>query len=222
MLSKKHKPNFDTYLQKLYELGYKNYYQVLNAKDYGIPQARERIFTLSIRKDIKKDFAFPKKQVLKTRLKDFLEEDVSKNYYLPQDKIKTIVENIKAGNIYYDNKNIGSEKIIMIGFADIDTVYYADKKVFSLAGLSPTLLTDNVYRVLICKNQNFYARKITPKECWRLMGRDDEEVEKCIKAGISNTQLYKQAGNSIVVNVIEKTLENLLVKKVDEIQTSFL
>lgn len=71
MLSKKHKPNFDTYLQKLYELGYKNYYQVLNAKDYGIPQARERIFTLSIRKDIKKDFAFPKKQVLKTRLKDF-------------------------------------------------------------------------------------------------------------------------------------------------------
>lgn len=53
-------------------------------------------------------------------------------------------------------------------------------------------------------------RKLTPKECWRLMGFDDADIDKCIEVGISNTQLYKQAGNSIVVDVLEKILGNLL------------
>ena len=53
-------------------------------------------------------------------------------------------------------------------------------------------------------------RKLTPKECWRLMGFDDYDFEKAEKIGMSNTQLYKQAGNSIVVNVLEKILKQLL------------
>ena len=53
-------------------------------------------------------------------------------------------------------------------------------------------------------------RKLTPKECWRLMGFDDEDYEKAAKVN-SNTQLYKQAGNSIVVNVLEAILTNLLL-----------
>jgi DNA (cytosine-5)-methyltransferase 1 len=53
-------------------------------------------------------------------------------------------------------------------------------------------------------------RKLTPKECWRLMGFDDEDFEKAKNAGISNSQLYKQAGNSIVVNVLEGILKNLI------------
>ena len=52
-------------------------------------------------------------------------------------------------------------------------------------------------------------RKLTPKECWRLMDFDDEDIDKCIEVGMSNTQLYKQAGNSIVVAVLEKILGNL-------------
>ena len=52
------------------------------------------------------------------------------------------------------------------------------------------------------------ARKLTPKECWRLMGFDDEDVDKASEVN-SNTQLYKQAGNSIVVNVLEKIFKNL-------------
>jgi len=52
-------------------------------------------------------------------------------------------------------------------------------------------------------------RKLTPKECWRLMGFNDEDVDKAAKVN-SNTQLYKQAGNSIVVNVLESILKNLL------------
>lgn len=58
---------------------------------------------------------------------------------------------------------------------------------------------------------NLRIRKLTPKECWRLMGFDDIDFEKASKVN-SNTQLYKQAGNSIVVNVLEAILTNLLLK----------
>ena len=56
-------------------------------------------------------------------------------------------------------------------------------------------------------------RKLTPKECWRLMGFTDEDIEKAQAVGISNSQLYKQAGNSIVVPVLEEILRNLLCKR---------
>lgn len=59
---------------------------------------------------------------------------------------------------------------------------------------------------------NLRIRKLTPKECWRLMGFDDTDIDKCVEVGISNIQLYKQAGNSIVVNVLEVIFKNLLRK----------
>ena len=62
-------------------------------------------------------------------------------------------------------------------------------------------------------------RKLTPKECWRLMGFDDEDVDKCIKVGISNAQLYKQAGNSIVVNVLESIFRELFKESINETST---
>lgn len=60
---------------------------------------------------------------------------------------------------------------------------------------------------------NCRIRKLTPKECWRLMGFADEDFEKAKNAGVSNSQLYKQAGNSIVVNVLMGILNNLLGSK---------
>lgn len=91
LLSKKHRHNFDAYLETMEELGYNNHYKVLNAKDYGIPQNRERVFTISIRDDISKDFFyFPQKQELKIKLKDLLEEDVDEKYYLSDKMIKYI------------------------------------------------------------------------------------------------------------------------------------
>lgn len=65
---------------------------------------------------------------------------------------------------------------------------------------------------LVVTNE-FRIRKLTPKEFWRLMGFDDQDVEICIKNGISNTQLYKQARNSIVVNVLEEIFKNLFDKR---------
>lgn len=90
LLSKKHRHNFDNYLERMENMGYRNYYQVLNAKDYGIPQNRERVFTISIRADIEKEFHFPEKEELKLRLKDMLEEQVDEKYYLSDKGIKYV------------------------------------------------------------------------------------------------------------------------------------
>lgn len=92
LLSKKHRHNFDAYLETMEQLGYKNYYQVLNAKDYGTPQnrERERVFTISIRDDVEMDFTFPEKQPLKLKLKDMLEDNVDEKYYLSDGQISRI------------------------------------------------------------------------------------------------------------------------------------
>ena len=91
LISDKHWHNFQKYLNIMDEFGYNNYYQVLNAKDYGIPQNRERIFTVSIRKDVdERTFYFPDKKPLKLRLKDLLESNVDEKYYLSDDKINAI------------------------------------------------------------------------------------------------------------------------------------
>ena len=103
VISKKHKHNFDNYLERMEELGYTNYYQVLNAKDYGIPQNRERVFTISIRKDQyfkQGSFWFPHKQELKLKLKDMLEDNVDEKYYLSD----------KMVNFFYKNEQIQKEK----------------------------------------------------------------------------------------------------------------
>ena len=95
LLSKNHIHNFIKYIDILQELGYNSYYQVLNAKDYGIPQNRERVFTISIRKDIDKGYWFPPKRELKLRLKDLLEENVDEKYYLSDKLIRYFQRNEK-------------------------------------------------------------------------------------------------------------------------------
>lgn len=91
LVSDKHYHNFRKYLNTMEDFGYNNYYQVLNAKDYGVPQNRERVFTVSIRKDIDhKQFYFPDKQPLTLRLKDLLETNVDEKYYLSDEKIASI------------------------------------------------------------------------------------------------------------------------------------
>lgn len=90
MISKKHVHNFYKYINRIEQLGYKSYYQVLNAKDYGIPQNRERVFTISIRNDLGKSFVFPPKQQLQLKLKDMLEDEVDEKYYLSDKMIEYI------------------------------------------------------------------------------------------------------------------------------------
>lgn len=86
LVSKKFKPLFLQWVAELESYGYANYWQVLNAKDYGVPQNRERVFLISIRKDVAEGFAysFPRSQVLEKRIKDILEPEVEDKYYLSE------------------------------------------------------------------------------------------------------------------------------------------
>ena len=102
LLSKKHRHNFDAYLEAMEKLGYHSSYQVLNAKDFGVPQNRERVFTVSIRNDLNVDFKFPEKQELTIRLKDILEPQVDEKYYLSDEQTR---------RLKMTTYNSGSEKV---------------------------------------------------------------------------------------------------------------
>ena len=121
LTSKKFSKEFDIVLSSLDEAGYKNYWKVLNAKDYGIPQNRERVFIISIRKDLDKGYEFPEPYELKLRLKDMLENTVDEKYYLK----KTLNITTKENYIQWDNSGKGYK-------SQQDRAYYQD-------GLSPTL-----------------------------------------------------------------------------------
>ena len=88
---------FETVIKSLADAGYNNYYSVLNAKDYGIPQNRERIFIVSIRKDLDThEFTFPDKLPLTKTLKDLLEPKVDEKYYINNERAKNLIEQIKS------------------------------------------------------------------------------------------------------------------------------
>lgn len=98
VLSKKHRHNFDKYLNEMDRIGYKNYYQVLNAKDFGVPQNRERVFVVSIRKDIVKEFNFPKPFDDGVRLKDVLENEVEEKYFVDMEKSEKLIQEFITTN----------------------------------------------------------------------------------------------------------------------------
>lgn len=95
LTSKKFKNEFEIVLNSLDEAGYNNYWQVLNAKDYGVPQNRERVFIISIRKDIDNDkFKFPEPYPLKLNVTDMLENKVAENYYLKGEKVDKLISQL--------------------------------------------------------------------------------------------------------------------------------
>lgn len=97
VLSKKHKHNFDNYIERLNKLGYTSFYKVLNAKDFGVPQNRERVFTISIRSDVlKEEYHFPEARELKIVLRDVLEDEVDQKYFLSEKVSSTTIETLEV------------------------------------------------------------------------------------------------------------------------------
>lgn len=192
-----HKANFNKWLSYLSSLGYKNYWKVLNAVDYGVPQSRERVFVVSILGDI--DFKFPEAQPWTITLNDVLE---------PEDAV--------PANMYMNDKhitmrkaNMSANKLIHIGDLDMPG-NESIRRVYSPVGVCPTLTTmgggnrqPKIYR------EDIGVRKLTPKECWRAMGFSEECFQK-VEGKLSNTQLYKQAGNSICVPVLTAIFKEML------------
>ena len=283
------------------DLGYKNYYQVLNAKDYGIPQHRERVFVVSILGE-HKPYSFPLEQPLTMKWADFLEDEVPDNLYLKRNYQTTLHSPI------LDSSLINQQPLIESEFKSMDQGDIRIKKLFNVnpsgrgmngfvfdsQGLCPTVTTNKgeglkvlvekpigtIYQVAsnewgyhslnhpiasvvgawvypispflalpnetiplnVSPNPDYTiaefnpndwfrkqlipstpsdltsglvtlltARKLSAKESWRLMGMTDEDYEKVKAAGISNTQIFYQAGNAIVVNVLEAIFKELFL-----------
>lgn len=237
-------------------LGYHIYFQVLNTKEHGLPQNRERIFIVGF-KDYR-DFRFPLKEPLKLRIKDILEENVDEKYYLSDKMLKGFMKhnenhNEKGTGFIFSPKDgndvanllransalSATDNTVKVGYINQDT---QASKVISDKGISSNICAGshgyaNGYIVHNLQPQTgdpkkggtghlskddgtAYCidtgcsqgvefkeriRRLTPLECWRLQGFSDEQFYKAQKVN-SDTQLYKQAGNAISVNVIRKIL----------------
>ena len=123
LVSKKFMPDFNNLLDILHDLGYNSYWQVLNAKDCGVPQNRERVFVISIRKDIDNGtFTFPQPFDNGLRLKDMLEDNVDEKYYIENDNalklIKSLDTDVERERVNKDatcqsiNQKLSTEQIV--------------------------------------------------------------------------------------------------------------
>ena len=235
----KFKKEFETVLTDLENAGYNSYYKILNSKDYGIPQNRERVFIISIRKDLDNGkFKFPEPFDNEIRLKDVLEEHVDEKFYISQDKVQRFLDELKNTNSkvyhklqgidksYKNTKSIDVANCITAredrgisnrqaeGTAVLERIGNVNPSgkgqngtVVDSNGLARTVTIEKgegqkiLVRELELDKEIIRIRKLTPKECFRLQGFCDEDYEKA-KAVNSNTQLYKQCGNSITVDVL--------------------
>ena len=311
IVGKQFKDTFKMFTDELDEYGYNVYWKVLNAKDYGVPQNRERVYLVFIKKELDNGkFVFPEGFDNGVRLRDILEEEVEEKYYISQDKMDRFITSLnnedallydvcqikregkareyndycptlsaidykdprlinsnvvkQVGNISecngsWKNPQVGriystdgcsptlntcgggshEPKILQVGKINSsqDGIVVSDEgvspthtachgnmpkvlkvgnvnpsgngmngNVFSDDGLSPTLTTNKGEGNKILSNLRI--RKLTPKECFRLMGFNDSDYEAASKV-VSNSQMYKQIGNSIVVDVLYYILVEL-------------
>lgn len=285
IVGKQFKDTFKMFTDELDEYGYNVYWKVLNAKDYGIPQNRERVYLIFIKKELDNGkFTYPEPFDNGMRLKDILEENVDEKFYISKDKVQRFLTNLNnedallydacqvkregksreyndfcptlTARDYKDPRLVNDNVVKQIGTISkcegnwknpqVGRIYSTDGcsptlntcgggshepkivqlgnvnpsgkgmngNVFDENGLAPTLTTNKGEGNKIAIRQvhkiepPIRIRKLTPKECFRLMGFSDENFEAAEKM-VSNSQLYKQAGNSIVVDVLYYILVEL-------------
>ena len=228
------------------ELGYDFYWSVLNAKDYGIPQNRERLFVVGFRQDLRKNksFVFPMPIPLEKVMKDFLIDNAPGGYFLPKKGVEFVTK----------EKNLTKKFTQIDGDVQLcqkknqqfnwhgDFVFQSEDEATSnnIPDLEKYFLSEKVKKyVLSTGTKNFYSkpevdldiarpllttmhkmhragvdnyvttqgrlRKLTPRECLRLMGFCDD-----FKIVVSDTSMYQQAGNSIVVDVLIALMTSIL------------
>lgn len=247
VLSNDNGRTWETMKKVFSDLGYNWYFSVLNARDYGIPQNRERIFVVGFRNDLKlsKEFVFPPQtQKLDKTMQDFLLDRVSGKYYLP----------VKGVNFVTSEKNLTKKYTQIDGEVALcqkknqqfnwhgDFVFVEENKNMekTMQDLEKYFLSEKVEKyVLSSGTKKFYSRpqtdleiarpllttmhkmhragvdnyvttlgrlrKLTPRECLRLMGFCDS-----FKIVVSDTSMYQQAGNSIVVDVLIAIMKDIL------------
>ncbi|QIW15635.1 DNA (cytosine-5-)-methyltransferase [Pasteurellaceae bacterium RH1A] len=238
-------------------LGYDLYFQVLNSKNYGIPQHRERIFVVGFRNSPYNGFIFPNEIPLEHTMQDFLEDYIDSKYFLKEKGIKFVTSSKNRqkrytqinGDVMLCQKanqqfnwhgdfvfelatNDHSFDEFIFNVNDVEEKYYLSTKVkdYVLAGGTKNFKTSketdlSVARPLLQTMHKMHRagvdnyvthnkgriRKLTPRECLRLMGfRDDFQIV------VSDTQTYRQAGNSIVVDVLIALLKQMDITQYGE------
>jgi len=208
-------------------VSYHLYWQVLNAKKHGVPQNRERVFLVGIRDDVDNSFQFPREEHLSKRLKDVLEDTVDDKYFLSEKMLNHLTNHPRSKE--FINENTENTNCITANYSKQSSdlqyikIQYNDKRLNQtieknelpkgkvkaidiynkkVQDESPTLTEPHHNSLRLW--DGYQVRKLTPRECFRLMDFPDTFTWK-----VSDSQAYKQAGNSIVVNVLYKILKQL-------------
>jgi len=190
-------------VQRVFEsLGYSIHSEVLDAANYGIPQKRRRIFVVGF-KDGGKSFTFPKPQQLKFTMQDFLLENTPEGYFVNKDGEISITH--KKGEV--PEKYFLSDKILP-GIMSSGTGGFCMKPEIDLPIARPLMRT--MHKMHRAGEDNYVTtngriRRLAPRECLRLMGFTDD-----FKQVVSDTQLYQQAGNSMVVDVMKAIIQEVI------------
>ena len=231
-----------------HDLGYSIHSQLLNSKDFGVPQHRERIFVVAF-KDKKEKFVFPEKIPLEHTMQDFLEDFTDTKYFLRTKGVKFVTSSFNKtkkytqingeialcqkanqqfnwhGDFVFESTNKDELDEFIFDVNEVEEKYYLSAKVkkYVLAGGTKTFKTGTatdlpIARPLLTTMHKMHRagvdnyvthnkgkiRKLTPRECLRLMGFRDN-----FKIAVSDTQQYRQAGNSIVVDVLIALLKQI-------------
>ena len=212
---------------------YHLYWQVLNAKNHGVPQNRERVFLIGIRDDVDNSFQFPKEEQLIKRLKDILEDYVDDKYILSEKMLNGFISHNEnhnkkgTGFIFKPKTEEDIASCLRANAALCPTDNSLKVKSAVLKGYEEANIGDSINFSVpssetrrgrvgkgVAQTLDTYCnqatidglkiRRLTPRECFRLMDFPDTFTWK-----VSDSQAYKQAGNSIVVNVLYKILKQL-------------
>lgn len=205
LVSKKHIHNFEKWIEYLNGLGYTSSWKVYNATDFGIPQVRERVFMVSVLGS-GVEFKHPQPTGTQRDLKDFLEETVDQKYFLKQEQQDNLLYEKTDGNSLLIRN---ATKLGYLEANQFDGVDFSHPSSKTRRGrvqkqkIQTLTTTCNLGTVIDGR-----IRKLLPIEYWRLMGISDEDFYKASSV-TPDTQLYKQAGNGIVVPVLEAIFKEL-------------
>lgn len=194
LLSKSFREDFEAWCSWLEEQGYQNYYKVLNAEEYGIPQSRKRVIMISIKGN--EPFFFPIGVYSDKTVADFLDMREDVGFPLSDTEMEAL------GDDYLG---------VTLGVASNP----CSREFSGFKLVAPTLCARDFKGPKVCTyvlGTKRVIRRLTPLECCRLMGLKDGHYQAFVKAGLSNTAIYKLTGNSIVVPILEEVFKALFKK----------
>ena len=193
LITNSHRPTFEKILSELKRIGYHIQWRLLNTRDYGIPQNRERVWIFGSRKSLPFGWRFePEKEQLKRRMKDLLEKNVNEHYYLSQKQIERLTE--VTGVIFNVKEPLCFDRY---------------NKFIRKDGTCMTITEPhhNIMRIVEPKkNGKFRVRKMTPIEHFRFMGFLNDEIDL---DGFTYNQLCKCAGNGWDINLVSKIMKKI-------------